>query len=283
MQLRDGLENAAAQLRSGPHPERARADAETLMRHHIGKNRAWLIAHSDDEFGGCASIGYARLIERRMAGEPIQYIAGECEFYGLPFNVTRDVLIPRPETEHSVEKVLELAKGFGAPRIVDVGTGSGAIAIAVAHNVPSAKMTATDVSSAALEVARSNAELNGVAERIRFLKGDLMAPVAGEQFEIVVSNPPYVAEKDRETLSIEVREYEPAMALFAGASGLDVYRRLIPSVHAVLVPGGYVVLEIGYEQRDAIAGLLRDAGFKEIEFAADLQGTDRVAVGRRSI
>lgn len=283
MQLRDWLENAAAQLRSGPHPERARMDAEILMLRHIGKNHAWLIAHGDDEFGGCASIGYARLIERRMAGEPIQYIVGECEFYGLPFKVTRDVLIPRPETEHSVEKVLELAKGFGKPRIVDVGTGSGAIAVALAQNLLSAQLTSTDVSLAALEVARSNAQLNGVAERIRFLQGDLMAPVAGEQFDLVVSNPPYVAERDRETLSIEVREYEPAMALFAGASGLDVYRRLIPSTHAVLVPGGYVVLEIGYEQRDAIAELLRDAGFEEIEFAADLQGLDRVAVGRRSI
>lgn len=283
MQLRDWLENASAQLRSGPHAERARADAETLMLHHIGKNRAWLIAHADDEFGGCASIGYAKLIERRLAGEPIQYIVGECEFYGLPFKVTRDVLIPRPETEHSVEKVLELAKGFDAPRIVDVGTGSGAIAIAVAHNFLSAQMTATDVSSAALEVARGNAERNGVADRIRFVQGDLVAPVAGEHFDTVVSNPPYVAEHDRETLSIEVREYEPATALFAGASGLDVYRRLIPSAHAVLVPGGYVVLEIGYEQRDAIAGLLKDSGFNEIEFTADLQGIDRVAVGRRSI
>lgn len=281
MRLRDWLENAAAQLLGGPHAERARADAETLLLHHIGKNRAWLISYGDDEFGGCASMGYAKLIERRLAGEPIQYIVGECEFYGLPFTVTREVLIPRPETEHSVEKILELAKNFAAPRIVDVGTGSGAIAVAVAHNLPGVKVTATDSSPAALVVARSNAERHGIAERIRFLQGNLLTPVAGEQFEIVVSNPPYVPESDRNTLAVEVREYEPAVALFAGASGLDVYRRLIPSVDAVLVPGGYVVLEIGYGQRNAIAELLKDAGFKEIEFTADLQGIDRVAVGRR--
>lgn len=283
MGLRDFLENATARLLGGPHPERARADAETLLLQLIGKNRAWLIAHSDDEFGGCASIGYARRIERRLAGEPIQYIVGVCEFYGLPFTVTRDVLIPRPETEHSVEKVLELAKKFTAPRIVDVGTGSGAIAVAVTHTLPAARMVAADVSSAALEIASANAERNGVAERIRFVQGDLLVPVAGEQFDIVVSNPPYVAESDRETLSIEVREYEPDAALFAGASGLDVYRRLIPSAYAVLVPGGYVVLEIGYGQRDAIAGLLKDAGFTETEFVADLQDIVRVAVGQRSI
>ena len=220
------MQQGEARLRTGPHPERARLDAETLLLHMIGKNRAWLLAHLDDEFGGCKSIGYSQQIERRLAGEPIQYITGECEFYGLPFRVNRDVLIPRPETEHVVEKVLELAPVCERRAIVDIGTGSGAIAIALAHESPDAQVTATDVSDAALRVACENAKRNGVEERIRFLEGDLLEPVAEEQFEFVVSNPPYVATDDRASLAVEVREHEPGLALFAGSNGLDIYRRL---------------------------------------------------------
>ena len=281
MSLRAHLKQGEARLKAGPHPERAQRDAETLLLHLIGKNRAWLLAHLDDVFGGCKSIGYAQLIERRLAGEPIQYITGECEFYGLPFQVNHDVLIPRPETEHLVEKVLELAAGFERPRIVDVGTGSGAIAVALAHHLPAAQVTATDLSSAALQVARGNAERNGVAERIRFREGDLLAPVAGEQFDFVVSNPPYVASGDRESLAVEVREHEPEMALFAGTGGLDIYARLTPLAFDALVPGGFVLFEIGYGQADAVAGLLAAAEFSRVEFTKDLQGISRVIVARR--
>lgn len=219
------------------------------------------------------------LIERRLAGEPIQYIKGESEFYGLPFEVNRNVLIPRPETEHLVEKVLALAANFDRPRIVDVGTGSGAIAVALAVNLPKASVTAIDVSEAALAVARRNAERNGVADRIRFLEGDLLAPVAGRQFEIVVSNPPYVAEADRTSLAVEVREFEPALALFAG-SGLDIYRRLIPEARAAIMAGGFLAVEVGYRQASAVTGILKDAGFAQIESIADLQWIDRVVVGQ---
>jgi len=273
------LQQSEARLRTGPHPERARLDSETLLLHLNGKNRAWLFTHLEDEFGGCTSIGYSQLIERRLAGEPIQYITGECEFYGLPFHVSKDVLIPRPETEHLVEKVLELAANLERPRIVDVGTGSGAIAIALARGLPFAQVTATDLSSPALDVARGNAELNGV--RVRLLEGDLLAPVAGERFEFVVSNPPYVAAGDRETLAVEVREYEPEMALFAGRHGLDIYRRLTALAHDAVVPGGYVLFEIGHGQADAIADLFSAAGFRDIQFAKDLQGIDRVISARR--
>ena len=191
------------------------------------------------------------------------------------------MLIPRPETEHLVEKVIELARGFERPRIVDVGTGSGAIAVALAYNLPDARITATEISAAALEVARANAARNGVAERVRFFEGDLLAPVAGELFDLVVSNPPYVPEGDRDALSVEVRDYEPAQALFAGADGLAIYRRLIPAAFAALVRGGSVALEIGYGQQGAVDALLADAGFTEIEFTKDLQGIPRVAVARR--
>lgn len=280
------LAEAQAALASGPHPDRARPDAELLLlrvfaRQDATKNRAWLLTHLDSTAAPDHVAEFQALVERRRAGEPIQYILGETEFYGLPFYVTRDVLIPRPETEHLVEKTIELLPLFSQPRVLDVGTGSGIIAIAIAHEWPSASVTATDVSAAALEVARRNALRIGSADRLRFLEGDLLAPVAGEQFHLVVSNPPYVAEGDSSILSVEVRDFEPHTALFAGSEGLAVYRRLIPDALAALVPGGYIVLEIGHGQKDAIGALLETAGFNSIEFTADLQGIPRVAVGQR--
>jgi release factor glutamine methyltransferase len=280
MNLADWVRLGAAQLGSGPHPERAERDAETLMLHLIERNRAYLLAHPEAELAAEAEDRYSALIQRRFAGEPIQYITGECEFYGLPFRVTRDVLIPRPETEHLVEKVAQLAASFVNPRIVDIGTGSGAIAVALAHLLPSAQITAIDLSASALHVARANAERNGVAGRIRFVHGDLFEPVSGEFFEIAVSNPPYVPENDRNALAVEVREHEPELALFAGADGLDVYRRLIPAARATVVPGGFLALEIGSGQAAALAALLAEAGFEQIEFTPDLQGIDRVVTCR---
>ena len=250
-----------------------------LVLHLIQRDRAFLLANPLSNLSAEGAVRYYVLLERRLVGEPIQYITGETEFYGLPFQVNRNVLIPRPETEHLVEKALALAASFERPRIVDVGTGSGAIAVALAHKLPEAQITAIDLSAAALTVARGNAERNGVAGRIRFVEGDLLAPVAGEQFEMVVSNPPYIAESDRASLSVEVRDYEPETALFAG-SGLDVYRRLIPDARSALAAGGFLALEIGYGQDEAVAELLAKAGFKQIEFTADLQGIPRVATAR---
>jgi release factor glutamine methyltransferase len=298
MILRDWLAQAEAQLSDSPHPDRARLDAETLLLHLIGKNKAWLMAHANDDFAGCTAIRYASLLDRRRAGEPIQYIIGETEFYGLPFRVTPDVLIPRPETEHLVEQCLALATPSGAPsfrrslpegwestspappiRILDVGTGSGVIAISLARKLPQAQITATDITTSALTVAQENAKRNGVA--IRFLEGDLLAPVAGESFDIIVSNPPYVADFDRDSLSVEVRDHEPALALFAGDDGLSIYRRLIPAAFAALIPTGFIALEIGYGQQPAINSFLIEAGFSDTQFIPDLQSIPRVAVARR--
>ncbi len=273
------VQDATLRLRSGPHSEQARRDAETLLLHLVGKNRAWLLTHLEDELPGGLSAQFAQLIERRYRGEPIQYITGEQEFFGLPFRVTPDVLIPRPETEHLVEKALALAAANASPRIADVGTGSGAIAVALAHNLPHPQITALDISAAALEIALQNAVRNGVSDRIRFLKSDLLAGVAGERVDIVVSNPPYVPMADRHSLSVEVRDHEPGLALFAGEDGLEVYRRLIPAAYAVLESGGFLVMEIGFMQSDSVAALLADAGFTQIEFVPDLQGIPRVAVG----
>ncbi len=278
-------------LSAGPHPERARRDAETLLLHVLRReaperNLAWLIAHDNSPTMPKAGVEFRALVQRRCAGEPIQYIMGEAEFYGLSFKVNSAVLIPRPETEHLVEKVIEIAGGLknqpiAELRVADVGTGSGAIAVALSSKLPAARIEATEKSAAALKVARANAEQNGVANRVTFHEGDLLEPVAGEMFDFVVSNPPYVPEPDRVSLSIEVRDYEPAQALFAGADGLDVYRRLIPAALAVLTQGGFVALEIGFGQQDAVGKLLADARFEDIEFTKDLQGIARVAVARR--
>jgi release factor glutamine methyltransferase len=324
-------------LNSGPHPERARADAELLLLHLLGKDKAWLMTHLKEELAANPAALYIESLERRSHGEPIQYITGECEFYSLSFRVTPDVLIPRPETEHLVEKVLALAANFPNPRIVDVGTGSGAIAVALAHTLSkctaksidletrtgrrnstgfvectapgnstsfvkgtgfspyinplkstwalapegrsSRSVTAIDLSATALTVAEENAKHNGVT--IRFLQGNLLTPVAHEQFEIIVSNPPYIPATDRDSLSVEVRDHEPSLALFAGPDGLDIYRRLIPQAFSVLVPGGFLALEIGYHQSPAILDLLHRSGFEQIEFIPDLQGIPRVAGAQR--
>jgi release factor glutamine methyltransferase len=271
--------HGTARLNSGPHPERARADAELLLLHLLGKDKAWLMAHRDEELAATKAVLYTQLLERRYAGEPIQYITGGTEFYGLPFCVTRDALIPRPETEHVVEKVIALAASLREPRIVDVGTGSGCIAVALAHKLPQAHITAIDLSASALAVAQENAQRHGVA--VRFLQGDLLTPVSGERFDFIVSNPPYVPTADRASLSVEVRDFEPAMALFAGDDGLEVYRSLIPAAFDALHPGGFVVLEIGYGQSPLIAELLARSGFAQIEFIPDLQGILRVACARR--
>lgn len=272
---------AATLLESGFHPERARRDAETLILHMLRRNLAWLITHGDEELPDALCANYAAMVERRRRGEPIQYITGEQEFFGLPFAVTPDVLIPRPETEHLVERALEAASEWEEPRILDVGTGSGAIAVALACQLPQAEVTALDVSAAALDVALRNERRNGIEGLIQFVESDLLDGVAGVSFEVIVSNPPYVPSIDYASLSVEVREYEPELALFAGEDGLDVYRRLIPVAFAALVPGGSLLMEIGYEQAKPVSELLMDAGYDDVNFIRDLQGILRVACGRR--
>jgi release factor glutamine methyltransferase len=284
--IRALLSEAESLLTEGPHPERARRNAEALLLYVLRQNAqdtnlAWLLAHWDEPLAPDAAAALLALVKRRRTGEPIQYITGEAEFYGLSFRVNRDVLIPRPETEQLVEKAIALAAGFALPRIVDVGAGSGAIAVALAAKLPTAQMTATEISAPALPIAHENAGRSEVRDRIRFLEGDLLAPVAGEQFDMVVSNPPYVPESDRAALSVEVRDYEPAQALFAGEDGLAIYRRLIPAAFAALDSGGFVVLEIGYGQQEPVRALLTGTGFNYVEFTTDLQGIPRVATARR--
>jgi len=295
--VREALTRAAGQLAA--HPDlrpTAVQDATVLLMHALGLDRAALIAHPERSLTREQLADIQRLVERRLRFEPIQYILGTQEFYGLQLKVSPAVLIPRPETEILVETVLaRLNKSvphssqphrdeWDPPqhpvRVVDIGTGSGAIAIALAVNLPQAQVTALDLSPTALDVARENAAMHGVAGCIRFLESDLLAAVAAElAFDAIVSNPPYIPDADAPTLHAQVREFEPAMALFAGVEGLDIYARLIPDAARLLKPGGLLALEIGCGQRDAIATLLSE--WAEVEFVPDLQGIPRVALARR--
>jgi release factor glutamine methyltransferase len=272
--VREALLSATAKLHS---LATARRDAELLLMRVVGRDRAWMMTHADAELTTEQISRFEKWVARRARQEPVQYIVGETEFYGLTLRVTSAVLIPRPETEHLVEAVLARVGRDAAVRICDVGTGSGAIAVALAHALPLARVMAVDLSAAALDVARENAERHGVAERVRLVESDLLHAVRGERFDVVVSNPPYVAEG--EVLEAQVREYEPREALFAGPTGMEIYPRLIPEAWEVLAPGGWLLMEIGHGQREALAELLM--GWDGVEFVADLQGIPRVAIAQR--
>lgn len=261
-------------------------DAETLLQHVAGRDRAWLLAHPEAQISPEQQRHFRGLAGRRGRGEPLQYLTGEQEFFGLRFFVSPDVLIPRPETELLVEAVLDwMRKGEQAPgcngrlRVVDVGTGSGAIALSLAAQMPGLELWAVDLSEAALGVARRNAAQLGLADAVRFCHSDLLsvfrqdAEMARERIDVVVSNPPYVPLADAPTMQPEVRDHEPHTALFAGEDGLAIYRRLIPEAWAALRVGGLLAMEIGFGQRDALAELLQT--WRNVRFLDDYAGIPR--------
>ena len=252
-------------------------DSALLLCWSLGKDRAWLLAHPDVPLTEPQLRRFHELLARRSMHEPMQYIVGEQEFYGLSFAVTPDVLIPRPETEHLVEAALALLPLDQPACVADVGTGSGAIAVAVAHARPTLHVTALDLSPSALRIAQRNAELHHVDDRIRFLVSDLLERVADTCFDMVVANPPYIAKG--EILEQQVQDWEPALALFAGPRGTEVYERLIPQARRALLPGGWLVLEIGHEQQKVMESLLD--GWCEVHFLEDLQAIPRVALARQ--
>jgi release factor glutamine methyltransferase len=262
----------AARARLAATSKNPRRDAELLLAHLLAWDQAALLTHPERVLSPVEADQFESMLRRREASEPVQYITGVQEFFGLSFEVSPAVLIPRPETEHLVETVLERFSREASPRIVDVGTGSGAIAVALAHAIPRSRVTAVDLSSAALEVAQRNAERHGVLERVRLLQSDLLAAVESAEFEVVVSNPPYIAEG--EVLEPQVFNYEPRSALYAGPTGLEVYERLIPQARRVLKPQGWLLLEIGYGQSAALLKLLSD--WTDVSFVDDLQGIPRV-------
>lgn len=259
-------------------PENARRDAELLMMHAGGFTRAFLLANAGSHVPPGVLPRYLEYIDRRSQAEPLQYIVGEQEFFGLRFAVSPDVLIPRPETEHLVEALLDRMPRDRPVRIADVGTGSGAIAVALAYALPLARIVALDLSKAALRIAGMNAHQHGVAGRIRFVESDLLNGAGEEHFDAIVSNPPYIAASERESLETQVREYEPHAALFAGPTGLEVYQRLIPQAQSHLKPQGWLLLEMGAGQDAALKRLLES--WAGVTFVPDLQGIPRVAVAQ---
>jgi release factor glutamine methyltransferase len=278
---REALTAAADRLAQNPHlADTSTRDAETLLLHILQIPRSNLLAYPDSPIIPDQQTAYEAAIARRLTHEPIQYITGVQEFYGLLLHVTPAVLIPRPETELLVEAVLTRLSHSEPLRILDVGTGSGAIAIAIARHLPLAQVTAVDISPDALAIARHNATIHCVADRISLLPSDLLSAVEGETYDAILSNPPYVSTADQPTLHPQVRDHEPPTALYAGPTGLDVYTRLIPAAHAALTHGGLLALELGHQQSDAIEQLL--SGWNDISFVKDLQQILRVALARKA-
>jgi len=263
-----------------------RLNAELLLMFVLGRERAYLYAHPERKLSVEEQSQYDEVIRERARGCPTQYITGHQEFWGLDLLVSPAVLIPRPETEHVVETILELVKQYAAEppgklRIVDVGTGSGAIALALASELPQTEMHACDISEEALEMARVNVARLDMERRVKLRKSDLLSAYTREQFDFVVSNPPYVGESEADKVQRQVREFEPKVAVFSGEEGMDIYRRLIPQARDVLKPGGWFVTEIGYSAEAKVKELLSE--WKDVQVTADLQGVPRVIAARKHI
>jgi release factor glutamine methyltransferase len=277
--IAEALGEAAAALSAAGVAE-PRREAGSLLAHALARDSAFLITHSDDELSAEQRSAFRAAVARRAAGEPFQYIAGRQEFYGLEFEVSAAVLIPRPETELLVETALELLKGEEAPLVCDVGTGSGCIAVALLHERRDARGFALDISVAALEVAARNAARHGVSGRLRLLVSDCFDALRAEEdegvrFDLVASNPPYVAERDLAGLQREVREHEPHVALTPGGDGLSVIRRLIKEAPDFLKPGGHLLLEIGFDQHERVRALIDPEVWTLLDIQRDLQGIPR--------
>lgn len=255
-----------------------RVDAELLLLHVLGKPRSWLFAHADDAVIASVAADYATLVERRAAGEPVAYLIGHRGFWTLELEVTPATLIPRPETELLVELALERLPADAPVRMADLGTGSGAIALALASERPQARIIATDASAEALAVAQRNAQRLGV-RNVQFAQGDWLAPLQGERFALIVSNPPYIEADDPHLVQGDLR-FEPTSALASGDDGLDDIRRIVDDAREVLEPHGWLLFEHGWNQGEAARALLCDAGYAQAFTAQDLEARDRVSGGR---
>jgi len=287
MQLKQAVDRAHQRFVESDVPS-PRLNAELLVLFVLGRERAYLYAHPEHELTPDEMGRYEEIIAQRARGCPTQYITGHQEFWGLDLMVSPAVLVPRPETEHLVETVLELVRDYyrdhhdsGNIRIVDVGTGSGCIALAISSEMPNAEIHGCDISDEALEIARINAARLALGQRILFRKSDLLAIYAGEKFDFVISNPPYVGENEADKVQRQVKEFEPKIAVFSGKEGMDIYRRLIPQAHEALRPGGWFVTEIGFSTEAQVKDLLK--GWTDIQTTTDLQGIPRVVAARRPL
>ncbi|MGH8073891.1 MAG: peptide chain release factor N(5)-glutamine methyltransferase [Lysobacter sp.] len=254
-------------------------DAELLLAHVLGRPRSWLYAHGDDALDVATHARFEDLLARRRAGEPVAYLTGHRGFWRFDLQVSPATLIPRPETELLVELALARLPADRPLRIADLGTGSGAIALALAHERPKAHVLATDASADALSIATTNAQTLALVN-VRFLQGDWFAPVVAETFDLIASNPPYIADDDVHLGEGDLR-FEPRSALASGSDGLDALRRIAAEAPTYLEPGGWLLLEHGWDQGDAVRELLAAAGLVEVETVRDLEQRDRISVGRR--
>jgi release factor glutamine methyltransferase len=280
--LRETLTSAINRLTAAQVPS-PRLNAELLLMFTLGCDRAYFYAHPERDLTPQESQRYAEALAKRSSGLPAQYITGHQEFWGLDFIVTPAVLIPRPETEHVIETVLSRVEGtLLSAKIIDVGTGSGCIAIALATELPNAEIHATDISKAALEIAKTNAARLGQS-RIQFHESDLFSKLETRNFEtasfnFVISNPPYVGESEEDQVQLEVRKHEPRNAVFSGPTGLEIIERLIPQANDALQPGGWLVMEISGTIVEGVKGLL--SGWAEVQIINDLQGIPRVVAAK---
>jgi release factor glutamine methyltransferase len=290
VQLKQALASAITRL-NAEHVPSPRMNAELLLIFTLGCDRAYLYAHPERELTVDEQTRYDHALGERARGVPAQYITGHQEFWGMDLIVTPAVLIPRPETEHVIETVLDLvgraplrqAQGKLSPasplHIADIGTGSGCIALALAKELPEAEIHATDISPAALEVARANAARHQLESRIQFHQTDLLAGFENNSFDFIVSNPPYVGDSEEDQVQLEVRKFEPRAAVFAGPTGTEVIARLIPQAHAALKPGGWLVMEISGTIAEEVKRLLRD--WSDVKITPDLQSIPRVVRARK--
>ncbi len=289
VQLRESLTSAIARLTTEQVPS-PRLNAELLLMFTLGCDRAYLFAHPEHELTGDEHTRYEGALAERIRGVPTQYITGHQEFWGMDLIVTPAVLIPRPETEHMIETVLALTAeqrtgGQECPphrslRVLDVGTGSGCIALALAKEFPQAEISATDISAAALEIARANAARHQLENRVRFYQADLLEGLNFAGLDFIVSNPPYVGESEEDQVQLEVRKFEPRNAVFAGPAGTEVIARLIPQARAVLRPGGWLIMEISGTIAEKTESLLH--GWDDVRIIPDLQSIPRVVRARKA-
>lgn len=278
--VRQLLEEAVTKLRDAG-VETPILDAEVMLAHVLDRSRTDLLTHPELQPAPEAVAQSQQWIARRSLREPLSYITGEREFYGLTFEVTPAVLIPRQETEILVEAALSVLQKLETPMVADIGLGSGCVAVAIAVSLPTALIYGTESSPEALAVARRNAERLGVADRVRFLEGDLLSPVSRMRFDMIVSNPPYIPSGEFECLQPEVSKYEPREALHGGPDGLDVHRRLAAESPAYLKPGGSIAVEVGVGQSRTVEAMLQENGFGNVRFVQDYAGIERVVIGER--
>ena len=277
--IRDILQEDAARLDTTLDlgTTTARIEAQCLLQHVLDVPRSYLLAHSEQVLKASQQAAYNSLLQRRLLVEPVAHILGEREFFGLMFKVTPDTLIPRPETELLVELALQRLPARGHFRVLDLGTGSGAIALSIAQSRPEVEVVAVDASEAALQVARGNARNLGIAN-VNMTHSNWFSALAGQRYDLIVSNPPYVAAGDAHLSRGDVR-FEPISALASGADGLDDIRRIIAGVGEFLVHGAWLLLEHGYDQADKVQTIFRQCGFAEVFSAKDMSGIERVSGG----